>query len=338
VRLLFRESLTAMDNLLESIVARITAAGRVTPQDVMALRPVIWNDGKMGQDEADALFRINSACYAKCPEWADFFVEAGTAWLVEQAPPRGYVDDANALWLISRIDKDGVIEGVGELLLLVSVLERASNVPDRLKTYAVAQIENIVLTGKGPTRMGAVLRPGTVDEAEVALLRRIFFAPGSDGAAIISDAEASALFRIKDATLHGDNAPSWPRLFVQLVGNHLMAHQTYHALSIERAAELERFMDDHIPNVGRFLARMESAIGQPAQTVRSVGQGWTGTEIDKPAAKTNAMTADEAHWLKLHIAADDELDAIEKALLAFVIDESGPLPAEISDWTDAKRA
>jgi len=323
-----------MDNLLASIVARITAAGRVTPQDVLALRPIVWNDGRMGQDEADAIFQINDACYAKCPEWTDFFVEAGTVWLVEQAEPTGYVDDAKATWLIAQIDKDGVVDSVGELLLLITVLEKAANVPDGLKTYAVAQIENIVLTGKGPTRMGAMLRPGTVEEAEVALLRRIFFASGSDGAAVISAAEAGALFRIKDAALHGDNAPSWARLFVQLVGNHLMAHQTYSALSIERATELERFMDDNLPSVGRFLSRMETAITNPSACAKAVGS----SNRDDNVAASRAITADEAHWLKLHIAADGELDEIEKALLAYILDESGPLAAEVGDWAMGKRA
>jgi hypothetical protein len=329
-----------MDNVLESIVNRITAAGRVTPQDVMALRPVVWNDGRMGQDEADAMFRINDACYAKCPEWSDFFVEAGTAWLVEQAPPKGYVDDANASWLMARIDKDGTIEGAGELELLVSVLEAASNVPDSLKAYAIAQIEKIVLSGAGPTRMGAILRPGTIEEAEVVLLRRMFFASGGDGAAIISDAEANALFRIKSVTLGGDNAAGWERLFVQLVGNHLMAHQTYHALSAERAGELERFMDDNIPSVGRFLARMEAAMAKPSQAITALQpeDRVTADEYDADVAESRAITAAEAHWLKLHIAADGELDDLEKALLAFVIDESGPLPAEVSDWAEAKRA
>lgn len=329
-----------MDNLLASIVARITAAGRVTPQDVLALRPIVWNDGRMGQDEADAIFQINDACYAKCPEWTDFFVEAGTVWLVEQAPPVGYVDDAKATWLIAQIDKNGVVDSVGELLLLVTVLEKASNVPDGLKVYAVAQIENIVLTGKGPTRMGAMLRPGTVEEAEVALLRRIFFASGSDGAAIISDAEASALFRIKDATLRGDNTPSWQRLFVQLIANHLMAHQTYNALSIERANELERFIDDNLPNVGRFLGRMEAALAKPSNVANAlrIEDGEAASSHDGAVDKSRAITADEAHWLKLHIAGDGELDDIEKALLAFIIDESGPLPAEVAEWADANRA
>lgn len=327
-----------MNSPLDTIVARLLACGRITPQDVMALRPLVWNDGRIAEAEADLLFKLNTACYGTCPEWTDCFVEAATAFLVEGGAAPGYVDDTEAAWLITRIDQDGRVDQIGELMLLVGVLEDALNVPDRLKAYAIAQIEAIVTTGKGPTRMGAVLRPGTIEEAEVALLRRIFFASGSDGAAIISDDEANALFRIKDKTLRGDNAPSWARLFVQLIGNHLMAHQTYTQLTHERAGQLERFMDDNIPNVGRFLSRMEAALANPSQMIAALQPEDTVTaaEHDASVAASRAMTADEAHWLKLHIAADGELDEIEKALLAFVIDESGPLPVEVEEWVKAR--
>lgn len=326
-----------MDNLLETVAARIIAAGRVTPADVMTLRPLVWNDGRIGPKEAEALFAINGACYASCPEWSDFFVEAGSVWIVGQAEPRGYVDDAKAAWLMARIDTDGRIDGATELLLLVKVLEDALNAPDSLKAYAIAQIEHVVLTGEGPTRNGAVLRPGTIEAAEVELLRRLFYARASDGAGLVSESEADALFRIKDATLGRDNAPGWERLFVQLVGNHLMAHQSYHALTAERAAALDRFMDDRLPRIGQFLMRMEGAVADPARMGDAMKRE-IRRDRDAGIAADRAMTAAEAHWLKLHIAADGELDPLEKALLAFVIDGSGPLPAEVADYAAAKRA
>jgi hypothetical protein len=317
-----------MDTVIEAIVTRISASGRVTPQDVMALRPIIWNDGQIGPDEADALFVINDACYAKCPEWHDFFVEAGAVYLVEQAQPVGYIDDAKAAWLMARIDRDGKVDGSAELELIVKSLEAALNAPDSLKTYALAQIERVVLTGEGPTRAGAVLRPGTVEEAEVALLRRIFFARGSDGSGLISAAEANVLFAIKQATRGAENASAWQQIFVQMVGNHIMAHQGYQPLPIERARALEHFMDDNLPNIGRFLARMEAAIARPASIYGALN-GAPVEDHNADVAADRAMTAEEAHWLKLHIAADGELDSLERALLAFILDESGPLPAEL---------
>jgi hypothetical protein len=314
-----------MVQLLETLVARIIAAERVTPEDTVALRQTVWINATIETTEAEALFAINNAAKKNCPQWVDFFVEAITAYLVEQTAPRGYIDDAGAQWLIAQIGKDGRLESRAELLLLVAILEKADGVAEILKSYAIAQVERTVLTGEGATRIGSSPRPGVVDEAEVALLRRIFFAPGSDGATVISTDEATALFRIKDATRGAENAPGWSTLFVQLIGNHLMAHQSYQPLSRERAAALEKFMADNVPNVGSFLSRMETAFLHPSQIANTL----KSTPVDGVVDEAPTMTTDEANWLKKHIVADGQMDDIEKALLAFIIDESGPLPVEI---------
>ena len=319
-----------MDAPLQTLVDRIVAAERVTPEDTMALRQIVWINATIERDEAEAIFAINNAAKKNCPQWVDFFVEAIAAYLVEQVPPHGYIDDANAEWLIAQIGKDGRLETRTELLLLVAILEKADNVADRLKAYAIAQVERTVLTGEGPTRIGGSLRPGVIDEAEVALLRRIFFAPGSDGGLMISDDEANALFRIKDATLGADNAPGWQTVFVQLVGNHLMAHPTSHQLPIERAAELDRFMDNNAPNVGHFLKRMEETFLHPSKAWKSdIAEGLDNSA--EAIAADRAITTDEANWLKMHIAADGKMDDLEKALLAFILDESGPLPVPVAE-------
>ena len=314
-----------MDASLETLVERIVAAERVTPEDTVALRQTVWINATIEQPEAEAIFAINNAAKKTCPQWVDFFVEAIAAYLVEQTPPKGFVDDANARWLIDQIGKDGRMETRAELLLLVAVLEKSENVADVLKDYAIQQIERTVLTGEGPTRIGSSIRPGVIDEAEVALLRRILFAPGSQGATVISEAEANLLFRLKAATRSGTNAPSWPTLFVQLVGNHLMAHPMSHEISLDRAAELDRFMNENIPNIGKFLARMESTFLHPSKVWQSPTR--PGADYGEDAiAADRAITTEEANWLKSQIAADGQIDDIEKALLAFIIDESGPLP------------
>jgi len=44
----------------------------------------------------------------------------------------GYVDDAKAAWLISKVDQDGQIGSLGELELPVIVMETPTSVPDSL--------------------------------------------------------------------------------------------------------------------------------------------------------------------------------------------------------------
>jgi hypothetical protein len=299
------------------LAARLKGKGALDADDTLALRRAAWPDGKIDPAEADAIFDLNDAVRATSPEWVDFFVEAMTVYIVEQQNPRGYVDDAKADWLMARIDRDGRVESLGELELVVKLLETATNVPAALKTYALRQIEAVVMTGTGPTRDGGTLDAATITASEVKLLRRILFAQAGDGPATISRAEAELLFRIKDATLDADNAPEWKTLFVQAVGNHLMVASNYVPLERSRAAELETFMNDDSVNVGRFLDRMAKAsFFDGVDAIRNPGDA---PDID--AFSDDDVDADETVWVDASLAADGKRDPLEEALVTFLKDE-----------------
>jgi hypothetical protein len=304
------------------LAAELTAKAAIGADDTLALRRVAWPDGKIDPAEADAIFDLNTLCKETSPEWVDFFVEAITEYVVHQQQPVGYVDDAQANWLMAKIDSDGRVDSLGELTLLVKILEAATNVPDALKTYALRQIEQVVLTGEGPTRDGGSLDTGSISEAEVKLLRRILFAQASDGPGLISRAEADMLFRVKDATLGANNGPGWQQLFVQAVGNHLMAHSDYAPLARDEAARLDAFMNDTHVSIGGFFSRIGKANFTEAFS-SLFGAKAARVDHDASVAADRAIAPDEAAWLKAQIDADGSLDPLEKALLAFVADESG---------------
>lgn len=299
----------------------LKARAAVSADDVLAIRRVVWPDGKLDAGEADAIFALNDAITDPPVEWVDFFVEAMTAFVVRQQAPTGYVDEANAAWLMARIDADGRVESRAELELLVKILEVAVNVPAALKAYALRQIEVAVTQGTGPTRRGA-LDPGSINATEVALLRRMLFAAAGDGPACISRAEAELLFRLKAVTKDAANAPEWKTLFVQAVGNHLMAHSDYHPLSRERATELDAFMSNNRVNIGGLLGRIAEKMVQGGLGEALRARPAT-PDHDAAVAADRAITDDEAAWLKTQIDADGALDDFEKALLNFIAEESG---------------
>jgi hypothetical protein len=306
------------------LTEKLKAKADITSEDTLAMRRLAWPDGLIDPAEADAIFDLNTTVKGKSRDWVDFFVEAMTVYLVEQQEPKGYIDEAKANWLMAKIDSDGRVDSLGELELLVKVLETATNVPDTLKSYALGQIETIVLTGTGPTRDGGSLDAGSISTAEVKLLRRLLFAQAGDGPAMVSRAEADMLFRLKDATLAATNAPEWPTLFVQAVGNHLMAHSDYRPLDRERAAELDTFMNDTRSSVVGFSSRMAGS---------NIGTGFTAVfgrkgvvqDRDAAIAADRAIVPDEQSWLASRLEADHNLDPLEQALLDFVASESeGP--------------
>jgi hypothetical protein len=108
---------------------------------------------------------------------------------------------------------------------------------------------------------------------------------------------------------------------VQGVANHLMAFSSYTPLTRERAAELESFMCNASPSIGRFFARMAQF---------DVKTGWdaiVGNDellLDHQAAVAAAeeVTGSEKSWLDGKMAESAGLDPMEQALLDFLSGEN----------------
>jgi hypothetical protein len=297
--------------------AALKAGASVTADDVLALRRWVWPDGVISHAEAESLFALARAARETSPEWDAFLVEAISEHVLKATDPEDYVDDATSAWLIGQIESCGTPAAPVMLDLVATILEKALNAPAALKTWALKEIETAILTGKGATRNDGPLRPGCVDAAEVKWLRRLVFAAGGDGALTVDDSEADMLWRLKDATLHADNAPEWKTLFVQAVGNHLMAWSSYKPLERGEAARLESFMNDRHRSLLGFFGRMDSIDLHDAERV------FAGDDISAAGHRASvhaaaAVTPAEQGWLQSHIDADGARDPYEEALLAFI--------------------
>ncbi len=307
------------------LAARAATDGRIEPDEILALRRAGWGDGAIDEAEAEALIEANAALTERSEEWCAFFVEALAEFVVNGEEPRGYVSDARAGWLIRALDADGRLESQAELELLVEVVERALDTPAALKRYAMSQIENAVLEGDGPTREAGPAH--AVTEHECALLRRLIFAPGGDAPLHVSKAEAEMLFRLKDATLYEANAPEWEQLFVQGIANYLLGFDGHEPLTRERAAELETFMASECAGIGGFLGRMASgeAVREGFGSLLEISPpvGGEAAAGDEDEDDYPHLDAEETSWLHDQLEADEDLDPLEKSLVAFIAKETG---------------
>ena len=303
----------------------VSADGEISPTDVLALRRLGWGDGQVSPAEAEAIFAINRVISRPSGEWVDFFVEALSEFVLNGSEPRGMCSEDEAQWLMQAIDQDGRLETMAELELLVRVIERAQNVPDSLKHYALRQLEAAVLTGTGPTRCGGELSDTHVTGAECRLMRRLVFASGGHGPAAVSRFDAEMLFRIKDATLGADNSPEWARLFVDGVANYLRGFVLTNAqLSHERMKELEGFIADNRPSVGRFMGAMAREMPQAFNHFGKVfGRKSEAARFTELEANGNLVTENEKRWLDQMIDANGQIDALDRALLDRVAQDLG---------------
>jgi hypothetical protein len=211
-----------------------------------------------------------------------------------------------------------------ELETLVRIIERAENVPDRLKTYVLDQIEREVLTGTGPTRSGGDLSATHISAAECRSICRVIFASGGCAPAAVSRFEAEMLFRLKDATLADENAPEWGDLFVDRVANFIKGFVHPNAqISHERKIELEAFLADNKANVGRSTGRV-------IQELPNVGNHFgkvfgkkqpSGPDYETLAAEGNKVTAYKSEWLDEMVKADGKTDPLESRLIARLAEE-----------------
>lgn len=307
------------------LAARVATDKQVSGDELADLRRLGWSDGRIGREEAEQLFGINCQLTERSREWADFFVEAIGEFVINGTAPRGYVSDEEGDWLIGSLDRDGRLESMAELELLVHVMERAENTPEKLKRYALAQIETAVLTGIGPTRDGGELSDTHITPAECRLVRRTIYACGGFDPAAVSRFDAEMLFRLKDSTLHEANAPEWKDLFVKGVGNYLMGLTRPDAqLSHERMKELDAFMDDHSVCLGGFFGAMAKSTPHLANNFgRLFGPKAAAPDNFARMAAGEAVTGDEKDWLDKEIAANGRVDELDQALLDFISAELG---------------
>ncbi|BDW81001.1 hypothetical protein MACH24_04390 [Erythrobacter sp. Dej080120_24] len=305
------------------LAQRAAADGQVTSQEVLALRRQGWGDGIIVREEAEALFALNNALDVRDEEWCDFFVEAIGEFVLNGTPPRLQCDDEEAEWLIAQVDHDGKLESMVELETIVRIIERAENVPVVLKNYVLEQVEREVLTGVGPTRCGGELSASHITSAEAQILRRVVFASGGHGPAAVTRFDAEMLFRLKDETLADENAPEWDELFLDGVSNYLKGFALQNAqLDHDRAKELQAFIADSRPNVGRFMGKMARELPQARNHFGKVfGKRDTAPSYTEQAIAGEAMTDHEQEWLDKMIGVDGEVDDLERRLLARIIEE-----------------
>ena len=117
-----------MDGRRAAVMA-VLASGSVESADVGRLRRMVFADGSVSREEADALFAIECAPISKCADWTDFFVEAITDHVVWQARPTGVVNESQGEWLVAQCDRAASLNA---LAALVNVLGEAHRAPQWL--------------------------------------------------------------------------------------------------------------------------------------------------------------------------------------------------------------
>lgn len=306
-------------------IDEICHRGSIKDGDVARLRRLIFTDTGMSEAEAKLLFRINDACKVQDPSWPEFFIEALTDYVVNEAEPRGYITTELAAWLMAEISRDGRVDSKTELELLVNLLGRARWSPESLVRFTLDQVKHAVISGTGPLRAGAEPAPGVIHEGEVELLRRILYAFGGDGNMSITRAEAEVLFEINDATAGAPPNPDWTDLFVKAVANCVMGASGYTVPSREEALRREGWLESRGDlSIARIVAGMATGWLRTAYKEQTPEErALARLECQRIEIITNEeVTQGEVEWLADRLGRDGRLTENERAALDFLLRES----------------
>ncbi len=319
--------------MLEPRIAAIAARNRITADDVLYLRRHVYQDGLSSRSEVENLFALDGACQDKAMEWATFLIEATCDYCIHQEHPEAHLSESNAAWLQSLIVRDGRIDRVSELELMVRVLETARTTPASFADFVLAQTEFAISDPNGALASLDVNSMLRISREATAIVRRVLYAMGGHNNVAVTKAEAEMMFNLNDRTSTAQNDPEWNELFVKAIANFMMATSGYRVESREKALAHEAFLDAPASGLGGFLSRMVSG-------GLSDRLGWqSGNSVEDRFAERNAafeaevsdaerVTRDETEWLAKRINADSQMGANERALVDFLKAESPVLHPE----------
>ena len=118
---------------LEQLKKELLADGIIDSEEVKTIKAVIYEVGKIDKDEADFLFELNDAVSGKenAPEWKDLFVDAITAFVLEDEVSPNEIDEDEAEYLYNQIKGDGQVDDI-ERALLENIKAKAKSFPAKL--------------------------------------------------------------------------------------------------------------------------------------------------------------------------------------------------------------
>lgn len=329
--------------VLRSIsVEDIIRRGSIKETDVERLSSAMADDPRISQEEAEQVIALNAACPVQSPAWSNLFTSLITDHLVNQAAPEGYVTAEQALWLTRQISSCRRIERTTEIDLLVSILTSARWVPQSLIGFALSQVRDAVVSGRGPLRPGEAFERGAISPREIELVRLILCAFGGEGRVAITRPEAEILLDINDEIVVNRAPGAWTDLFVKAMASVVLGAYGYavptRAVALKAGPAggppAEATAAALRPHVEAAMADVRETYGEPSSEERSLAR----LERQRIEIVTNepVVAADE-RWVAVRLIEASFPSPAEEALIAYCRDE-GLIGGKAAAWARGGRA
>jgi hypothetical protein len=318
----------------------IASGGALDEAAVSNLRRSIYSkDRVMRADFSRLLAAGRAAGPGACPEYADLLAEVATDLLVRQSDPPGYIASSDADWLIGQFTDGGGLSCAAEFAMLASVIRYAVSAPPVLATFAVREVEKVILSGHRAATGEADHAPGIVTANDVEILRSLVFAPTEGSSLHVTRESAEALFDIAHATAGAPNDASFDDFFAKAIGNYLMGVAFHWTPTAADARAHQRWSDRPASFADFFAEMVEKPLGErfgglaaKTKTVDEIDEALFARENAADAAEikdASVLKANAADWVIAHLTRGGSLSSAEKCLLGFLAKEASAMPPSL---------
>ena len=251
---------------LSGLAETVLVDGQIGAQDVVELRRNMYRDGSISAEEAGLLLHLYGTASDRHEDFDRMFIEAlDDYFLVGEGLKLDVRSDAVAR-LRPHFTPTGGIPDRTMFELIIRLIDRGADCPKELFEAALQALEDHVLKDDRSV-FGGGASDETIDDSDVALIRKIIYGPGGEDGTFIAQREAELLFALHKATGDKDNAPAWQDAFVKGVTAYLLqAGDTPGRLD---AGETE-WLASRLPSVGALHANEQALLSYIKQIANSL--------------------------------------------------------------------
>ena len=210
-----------MTGSLAGLAETVLADGTIGAQDVVELRRNLYRDGSISSEEADLLLHVYGTANERHEDFDRLLVEALDDYFLVGEGLKLEVRSDVVDRLRPFFGPNAGIRDRTMFDLVIRLIDRGANCPQDLFDAALQTLEDHVLNDDRSVFAGSAGEE-SIDDSDVALIRKIIYGPGGGDGTHIGQREAELLFSLQKATADKTNTPSWQDAFVKGVTAHVL--------------------------------------------------------------------------------------------------------------------
>lgn len=220
--------LPEVNNLVEigsGLLAEFTTRRAINDENVRRLREAAYRRGGVDRRFAAELFYANRQIDNSPHDWVELYLELLSRYFLDYGEGQYALSTEKEALLLSWLGDHGAIELVSERRLVLRVLLRAANAPERLEQRLLGNFSDMLLYRCERWSGGKERSPGRIDAMDIQLIRRLIDRHAGDGAGKLSSAMVAFLLDIDQKATSFADPGGWRRLLVETILKHLLSER-----------------------------------------------------------------------------------------------------------------